>query len=83
MDAQPDLAGEWTTSHLSFHDDPSITFTIRYRPVLKAIESIFKNPELASQSSLQAVESLFRQFKEEPDLLRNVDSEVVACVAGA
>jgi hypothetical protein len=47
VDALPDKAGEWTTSQLSFHDDPSMTFTVRHRDVLKAIESIFKNPELA------------------------------------
>jgi hypothetical protein len=46
VDAQPDKAGKWTTSHLKFHDDPSTTFTVRHRDVLKAIESIFKNPEL-------------------------------------
>jgi hypothetical protein len=46
VDGQPDKAGEWTTSNLSFRDDPSTTFTIRHRDVLKAIESIFKDPEL-------------------------------------
>lgn len=46
VDFQPDKAGEWTSSQLSFHDDPSTTFTVRHRDVLKAIQSIFKNPEL-------------------------------------
>ncbi|KAJ3512046.1 hypothetical protein NMY22_g15452 [Coprinellus aureogranulatus] len=48
VDAQPDKAGEWTTDQLNFPDDPTMTFTIRHRPILKAIESIFKNPDLAS-----------------------------------
>ncbi|TEB25366.1 hypothetical protein FA13DRAFT_1756601 [Coprinellus micaceus] len=46
VDGQPDKVGEWTTSNLSFRDDPSTTFTICHRDVLKAIESIFKDPEL-------------------------------------
>lgn len=47
VDAQPEKAGEWTTSHLSFHDDPSTTFTVRHRPVLETIQAIFNNPQLA------------------------------------
>lgn len=33
-------------THLSFSNDPSMTFTIHHCDVLKAIESIFTNPEL-------------------------------------
>ena len=52
VDAQPDKAGKWTTSHLKFHNDPSTTFTVRHCNVLKAIKSVFKNPELAAALEL-------------------------------
>ena len=42
-----DRAGEWKAKKLSFNDHPEDQYTIRYRDPIKAIESLFQDPNNA------------------------------------
>jgi Plavaka transposase len=43
----PDRAGEWKAKQLSFNDRPEDQYTIQYRDPIKALESLFQDPNNA------------------------------------
>jgi hypothetical protein len=41
----PDRAGEWKAKKLSFDNRPDDLYTLRFRDPIKAIKSLFENPD--------------------------------------
>ncbi|CAA7267865.1 unnamed protein product [Cyclocybe aegerita] len=47
VDSLPEKAGKWKTKELAFSDRPDEKFTVHHHDPIKAIKSLWKNPEIS------------------------------------
>jgi len=73
IDSIPDKTGEWTTQELSFKDRPDDKFTIWYRDPIKAIQSLWNDPEL-SPKMVFAPQKIYSDGTRKNRIFSEVDS---------
>ncbi len=67
VDALPDRIGPWHTKVLSFPDNPSEEFVVRYRDALEAVKALLGDPTLAKDIVYRPTR-IFRQHADGGEL---------------